>query len=888
VNVGEAVVLDGAGSSDVDLGTILTYHWSSDDAEFPETEDPTLAVGTLAAGTHTFTLTVEDDSGDAATSFSASDTVTITVLENAPPTANAGEDQTIEDTDGAPGELVTLTGSGTDSDGTIASYEWFFNDEALGEGQTLEAELPDGVNQVALVVTDDDGETATDTVIITVVGPAAPTANAGVDQNLTDSDGEPGEDVTLDGSASGATGGIASYVWQNAQEEQIATGVAPTVRLPDGDNVITLIVANNEGVTASDTATISIAAPALTPVANAGPDQEVADTDGADGEEVTLNGSASTDPNGDTLTYEWTLDGATPQVLGTGATLNVRLPDGENTVTLRVEDPDGNFDVDTVVIEVVSFQSPVANAGIDQEVADSDREEGETVTLDGTASSDPNGDALSYQWSLVSDPVVVLGEGATLSVRLPDGESTVSLRVEDPQGNFAVDTVVITIGAPAARISLAELPNLTPNKQAVAQALDRICVQLEELSSGDAELTQDQQALQERCNGLYFDNTAENQSAALDALGADDFAAARIQTLLFSNTLYASVMDRLVALRGGARGLSLAGLNIMVDGQYVPLAQLQEMAKELLGGGASSDADEPGGLLSDKWGMWARGNFSFGEKDASPTSPSFEADQWALMGGIDYRVTDGSVIGGSLAYGQSGIDFNPAGEGALDTTSWAVSLYGSTYAAKNFYLDALVNIANSDYDAERNITYVDGTGLISADARGTTDGLTVSGGLSAGYDFLLGGLTISPNLGAFYIDASIDGFTESGAAGLNLIYDEQNFSSLTGNLGLRFTYAWNTSWGVLLPHLRVDYVREFEDDVDVFGVRFAADPNATSTPPILVETDNPDRSYWRMATGFSAQFTHGFSGYIEYQRLESFEFISFEDLSVGLRMQKSF
>jgi hypothetical protein len=149
-------------------------------------------------------------------------------------------------------------------------------------------------------------------------------------------------------------------------------------------------------------------------------------------------------------------------------------------------------------------------------------------------------------------------------------------------------------------------------------------------------------------------------------------------------------------------------------------------------------------------------------------------------------------------------------------------------------------------------------------------------------------MTISPNVGFFYIDTTIDSFTENGAGGLNLIYDEQKFKSMTGNAGLRLTYAWNVSWGVLLPHLRVDYVREFEDDVDVFGVRFVNDPNAASTPPVLVATDNPDTSYWRLAGGFSAQFKHGISGYIEYQRLESFEFISFEDVSIGLRFQRSF
>jgi hypothetical protein len=55
-----------------------------------------------------------------------------------------------------------------------------------------------------------------------------------------------------------------------------------------------------------------------------------------------------------------------------------------------------------------------------------------------------------------------------------------------------------------------------------------------------------------------------------------------------------------------------------------------------------------------------------------------------------------------------------------------------------------------------------------------------------------------------------------------------------------------------------------------------------------VETDNPDESYWRLATGLSAQFIHGISAYVEYQRLESFEFISFQDVSLGLRFQRSF
>jgi outer membrane autotransporter protein len=539
------------------------------------------------------------------------------------------------------------------------------------------------------------------------------------------------------------------------------------------------------------------------------------------------------------------------------------------------------------VITISAPEIPTANAGPDRDVADSDAQPGESVVLDGTGSTDTDGTIVSYQWSRLlggDQSPEPLGTGATLTVTLPDGTNDVLLTVTDNAGITSSDVVTINVAVPPPETVLSEIPGLTPNQRRMAQKLDGMCDALAGLET----LTDNQADLLARCNGIRIrtpTNAVAQQINAIEELIPDDFAVARTQTLLFANTQYVSVMDRLMALRGGAKGLSLAGLNVIVDGKLVPLAQVEEMAHKLFGGGAS--ADEPGGLLSDKWGLWARGNFSFGEKDASAASPAFDADQWAFVGGLDYRLSNSAVIGGALSYGSSSVDFAGA-DGSLDTDSFSASLYGSVYAAKNFYFDGILNVANSSYDADRNITYVDGTGLVTADATGDTDGMTLSGGLSMGYDFLLGGLTVSPNIGFFYIDTTIDSFSEEGAGGLNLIYDEQKFKSLTGNTGLRLTYAWNVSWGVLLPHLRADYVREFEDDVDVFGVRFAADPNAASTPPVLVATDNPDQSYWRLAAGLSAQFKHGVSGYIEYQRLESFEFIDFQDVSIGLRFQRSF
>lgn len=631
------------------------------------------------------------------------------------------------------------------------------------------------------------------------------------------------------------------------------------------------------------------------PAANAGPDQNVNDTDGQPGEPITLDGSATTDADvGNVLTYQW-FDLSTDSTLGQASTspvLNVTLAQGVHNIQLSVTDDSSDlgtsFNSDDIVVTVNAPAGPTANAGPDRNITDNDGQAGESVTLDGTGSTDPDGTIVSYEWSRElggEQGREILGAGPTLTVALPDGRNDIVLLVTDNAGLTSADFAVITVaGAPPETI-LSEIPGLTPNQRRMAQKLDSMCDALAQLSAGEVNLTADQADLLAKCMGIRVNNTTANQIDAIEELIPDDFSVARTQTLLFANTQYASIMDRLMALRGGARGLSLAGLNVIVDGKLVPLAQLEDMVKKFFGGGAS--ADEPGGLLSDKWGLWVRGNFSFGEKDANGTSPAFDADQWAFVGGLDYRLSDKAVLGAALSYGSSSVDF-AADDGALDTDSFSASLYGSAYAAKNFYFDGIVNLSNSSYDASRNITYVDGIGLVTADAQGDTDGMTWSGGLSMGYDFLAGGLTISPNLGFFYIDTTIDGFTESGAGGLNLIYDEQKFQSMTGNAGLRLTYAWNVSWGVLLPHLRVDYVREFEDDVDVFGVRFANDPNAASTPPVLVATDNPDTSYWRLAAGFSAQFKGGVSGYIEYQRLESFEFISFQDVSIGLRFQRSF
>jgi hypothetical protein len=101
---------------------------------------------------------------------------------NAAPTANAGTDQTVTDTDNSGSETVTLTGSATDIDGTIGTYTWRRLGNVILTGQTGNVSLPVGTHVIELTVIDNNNVTGVDTVTITVNAPA-PTGCDSIDFN---------------------------------------------------------------------------------------------------------------------------------------------------------------------------------------------------------------------------------------------------------------------------------------------------------------------------------------------------------------------------------------------------------------------------------------------------------------------------------------------------------------------------------------------------------------------------------------------------------------------------------------------------------------------------------------------------------------------------------
>ena len=186
-----------------------------------------------------------------------------------------------------------------------------------------------------------------------------PVANAGPDRNVNDVDGQPGESVVLDASASSDPdpGTELTYQWFDLDADKslgpASTTPTLTVTLGLGTHNITLEVTDDSGDGeigfANDDLVITISAPAV-PIANAGADRNIPDSDGQPGESVTLDGSASTRHRRHDRAVPVVRGGSTSeisQLLGTGQTLTVPLPDGANDILLIVTDNDGNTGTDT-------------------------------------------------------------------------------------------------------------------------------------------------------------------------------------------------------------------------------------------------------------------------------------------------------------------------------------------------------------------------------------------------------------------------------------------------------------------------------------------------------------------------------------------------------------
>ena len=335
---------------------------------------------------------------------------------------------------------------------------------------------------IRLVATDEHGSSTSKDITVTIININQLPVAVGSDDVST----VVGSEVELNGSASYDNDGeIVDYQWSvvtpdgntyvYAANEDTFT-YTPTIV---GEYQATLIVTDNNGGTDADLISIYVEDDNHAPVAEAGNNQNVILGSG-----VMLNGSDSYDPDGDVITFLWTLT----KPVNSSATIDspesaelTFIPDvsGTYTVSLTVTDPDGLTHTDTVTILVddvnlppVALISNVNDVALDT-----------LVQLDGSQSYDPENSSLSYSWTLNAPA----GSTAILS----DSTSTTPSFTADYEGNYSITLTVFDgeLYSETVAVSLtAQVDNVAP----VADAGDDITVQPNETALLDASASYDE------------------------------------------------------------------------------------------------------------------------------------------------------------------------------------------------------------------------------------------------------------------------------------------------------------------------------------------------------------------------------------------------------------
>ena len=253
------------------------------------------------------------------------------------------------------------------------------------------------------------------------------------------------------------------------------------------------------------------------------------------------------------------------------------------------------------------------------------------------------------------------------------------------------------------------------------------------------------------------------------------------------------VLNRMEWLRRNSERVNLTNQNIKFQFNNAMLNSLSDTLIPLY---FSNDSNDKSNYQNSSWSFWSEGTISIGSTGDTNQSSSKSIDTSAITLGADKKGKDNIMRGIALRFGADDVDVGDLGS-ALDMSSFSLTFYESKPKGEQRFTDHLIGISFINSDLINN------SGSIST--LGDRYGEQLYGSLSLRDTFSKDQLNFTPKLKINYGITHLGAFTETGAAGLNLDYDDQYIGNFTSALGTSLDNTYDFKNGSFIPYFDFEY-----------------------------------------------------------------------------------
>ena len=276
----------------------------------------------------------------------------------------------------------------------------------------------------------------------------------------------------------------------------------------------------------------------------------------------------------------------------------------------------------------------------------------------------------------------------------------------------------------------------------------------------------------------------------------DDVASIEAQSettkKLIQHTTY-PVINRMEWLRRNSGRVNLTNQNIkfQIDNEI-----FNALSESLIPIYFSNDGNNGSNLNNSTWSFWSEGTISIGTTGDTNQSSSKDINASAITFGADKKGEDNIMRGIALRFGTDDVDVGDLGS-ALDMNSFSLTFYESKPRGEQRFTDNLIGLSFINSDLINNSG--------SASTEGERYGEQLYGSLSLRDTFSRNRLNFTPKIKINYGITHLGAYTETGATGLNLKYDDQYIGNFTSSLGTSLDNTYDFKVGSFIPYFDFEY-----------------------------------------------------------------------------------